>query len=221
MYDIILLASPILLVISITIYCIWALKKKRKKKIWTKIQKSGKQGEKKVQTTLKKLEKNDKRYKIYHNIKLGPDMERTNEYDTVIIGPNGIFHLETKNYGGERGGILDVEKSKNWILHKKNGYSKLITNPISQVNSHEYRLKGFLYRKLGMKNIPTQGIIVLSCDHIKLRFNKSNSLKIPILHRRELITYIKKYNNGKIKINPDTIDKICEQVELMNNMQGN
>lgn len=219
MYDIILLASPILVVIGITIYCIWALKKKRKKKIWNKIQKSGRQGEKKVQATLKKLEKNDKRYKIYHNIKLGPSLEHTNEYDTVIIGPNGIFHLETKNYGGERGGILDVDKNKNWLLHKKNGYSKLIINPISQVNSHEYRLKGFLHRKLGIKNIPTQGIIVLSCDHIKLRFNnKNNSLKIPILHRRELIRYVKNYNNGKMHIDSEMINKICKQVELMNDI---
>ncbi|NLB87910.1 MAG: NERD domain-containing protein [Syntrophomonadaceae bacterium] len=217
MYEIILLASPILIVIGITIYCIWALKKRRKEKIWTKIRKSGQQGEKKVQTTLKKLEKNDKRYKIYHNVKLGPNLERTNEYDTVIIGPNGIFHLETKNYGGERGGIIDVDKNKKWILHKKNGYSKLIANPISQVNSHEYRLRGFLYRNLGIKNVPTQGIIVLSCDHVKLRFNNKNPpLNIPILHRRDLIPYIKNYNHGKICINSDTIESICEQVELMN-----
>ncbi|HZK44184.1 MAG TPA: nuclease-related domain-containing protein [Syntrophomonadaceae bacterium] len=217
MFDFIILASPIVVVLAIAIYCIWALKQRKRQKIKTKIKESGNRGEKKVQTTLKNLEKNSKHYKVYHNIKLGPDLEHTNEFDTVIIGPNGIFHIETKNYGGERGGLLDIDSQNNWLLHKKNGYSKMITNPISQVNSHEYRLNGFLYRKLGVRNIPTQGIIVLSCDNLKYRFSEQDtSIKIPILHRRGIIKYIKSYNNGKKVIKPHLIEEIGEQIELMN-----
>ncbi len=213
----VLLASPILLVLGIAIYCIWALQQRRKQKIRIKIRKSGDQGEKKVQSTLRSLEKSDKRYKIYHNVKLGPDLEHTNEYDTVIVGPNGIFHIETKNYGGERGGIIDIDSRSNWILHKKNGYSKMLVNPISQVDSHEYRLKGFLYRNLGLKNVPTQGIIVLSCDHVQYRLSNNNTrLHVPILNRKEIIKYIKNYNDGQTAINPNMISDICKTIELMN-----
>lgn len=217
MLKIIILATPILLVLGLAVYSICALKARKKQKIYTLIKASGNEGEKKVQATLKSLEKSDKRYKIYHNIKLGPDIDHTNEFDTLIVGPNGIFHIETKNYGGERGGLLDIDLQNNWLLHKKNGYSKTLTNPISQVNSHEYRLNGFLNRYVGIKNLPTQGIIVLSCDHLKYRFNQdSSSLNIPILYRRELIKYIKKYNNGKPSLDASLIQEISFHIELMN-----
>ena len=164
------LITPIILVLGIALYFIWAFNKQKKHYETKKeIMKSGDRGEYKVQAVLRTLQKSNSRYRVYHNIKLGPDPEHTNEYDTVIVGPNGIFHIETKNYGGERGGIIDIDSRQNWILHKKNGYSKIIANPVGQVDSHEYRLKGFLKKVVGVRNVPTQGIIVLSCDKTTAR----------------------------------------------------
>jgi hypothetical protein len=211
------LITPIILVLGVALYFIWAFKK-RSQQYQTKkeIMKSGDRGEYKVQAVLRALQKPNSRYQIYHNIKLGPDPEHTNEYDTVIVGPNGIFHIETKNYGGERGGIIDIDSRQNWILHKKSGYSKIIANPIGQVDSHEYRLKGFLNKVVGVRNLPTQGIIVLSCDHIKLRVNKDIDSSIPILTRHELVPYIRSYRQGKVTLYPRTIKKICQRIEDMN-----
>ena len=213
-----LILSPIIVVLLITLYFIWSLKISDKNKIKRQIIKSGDKGESKVQAVLKGLEKNNSRYKVYHNVHLGPDESNTNEYDTVVIGPNGIFHIETKNYGGERGGIIDIDSNGNWILHKKNGYSKIITNPTGQVGSHEYRLKGFLMKVVGIRNLPTQGIIVLSCDKIIIRDNERAKREIPILGRHELAGYIKSYKKGKIKLYPRTMKKICRSIEAMNSM---
>lgn len=213
-----LILSPIIVVLLITVYFIWSLKISEKNKIKRQIIKSGDRGESKVQSALKSLEKNNSRYKVYHNIRLGPDESSTNEYDTVVIGPNGIFHIETKNYGGERGGIIDIDSNGNWILHKKNGYSKIITNPAGQVGSHEYRLKGFLMKVVGIKNLPTQGIIVLSCDQIVIRDREKTAREIPILGRHELAGYIKSYKKGKIVLYPRTRKKICKSIEAMNSM---
>jgi len=211
------LVTPIILVLGVTLYFIWALKIREKQyKTKKEIMKSGDQGEYKVQAVLRVLQKPNSHYRVYHNIKLGPDPEHTNEYDTVIVGPNGIFHIETKNYGGERGGIIDIDSQQNWILHKKSGYSKIITNPTGQVDSHEYRLRGFLNKVVGIRNIPTQGIIVLSCDHIKVRVNKNRDSSIPILNRHELVPYIRSYGEGKISLYPRTIKKICQSIEDMN-----
>lgn len=211
------LITPIVIVLGAALYFIWAFKIREKKyKTRKEIMKSGDRGEYKVQAVLRQLQKPNSRYRVYHNIKLGPDPEHTNEYDTVIVGPNGIFHIETKNYGGERGGIIDIDSQQNWILHKKSGYSKVITNPAGQVDSHEYRLKGFLNKVVGVRNLPTQGIIVLSCDHIKVRVNKNRDSSIPILNRHELIPYIRNYGQGKIALYPRTIKKICQSIEDMN-----
>ncbi len=212
--------SPIFLVFLATVYFIWAFNKRAEKLAEQKeIIKAGDKGEYKVQSVLTPLEKPNSHYKVYHNIKLGPDTLHTNEYDSLVIGPNGIFHIETKNYGGERGGIIDVDSRGNWILHKKNGYSKIISNPAGQVDSHEYRLKGFLNRVVGVRNLPTQGIIVLSCDKVSIRYNTKAKRDIPIMGRHELVDYIQNYNSGNLVVYPRTIKKICKNIEEMNRME--
>ena len=215
-----IIISPILIVLMAAIYFIWAVKKREKKQhIKKEIMKSGNQGEYKVQAVLRPLERPNSPYRVYHNVKLGPDLLHTNEYDTIVIGPNGIFHIETKNYGGERGGIIDIDSKQNWILHKKSGYSKIITNPTGQVDSHEYRLQGFLNRVVGVRNLPTQGIIALACDGIVVRSQDEPNKDIPVLGRHQLLSYIKNYNQGKLVLYPRTIKKISHSIEAMNYKQ--
>ncbi len=215
----ILMLSPIILVAIAAVIFILAVKSRDKKnETQRKIMQSGDRGELKVQQVLSNLENPKSHYRVYHNIKLGPDGEHTNEYDTLVVGPNGIFHIETKNYGGERGGIIDVDSNGNWILHKKSGYSKIITNPAGQVDSHEYRLQGFLKKVVGVRNLPTQGIVVLSCDNITVRYNKKFVNELTVLGRHELVGYIKNYKSGKKILYPRTINKICKNIESMNDM---
>jgi len=215
----ILILSPIVLVALASVAIILALKSRDKKNETQKrIMQSGDRGELKVQQVLSNLENPKSRYRVYHNIKLGPDADHTNEYDTLVVGPNGIFHIETKNYGGERGGIIDIDSNGNWILHKKSGYSKIITNPAGQLDSHEYRLQGFLRKVVGIRNLPTQGIVVLSCDNITLRNNQKDKNELTVLSRHELVGYIKNYRNGKKLLYPRTINKICKNIESMNHM---
>ncbi|HEX3011605.1 MAG TPA: nuclease-related domain-containing protein [Syntrophomonadaceae bacterium] len=216
--DNLILICPIVVVLLLALFFIYKLKLREKEETKKQIIKSGDRGEFKVQHTLRVLDKPNSRYKVYHNVNLGPDPLHTNEYDTVIIGPNGIFHIETKNYGGERGGIIDIDNNGNWILHKKNGHSKLITNPAGQVDSHQYRLKGFMNKVVGVRNLPIQGIIVLSCDNITLRYNQKTEEEIPIVNRKQLVGYIKHYNKGKKILYPRTIDKICRNIESMNSI---
>lgn len=213
----ILMLSPIFLV-AFTALIFFLVLRSRDKKNETrrKIIRSGDRGEHKVQQVLSSLQKPKSRYRVYHNIKLGPDREHTNEYDTLVIGPNGIFHIETKNYGGERGGIIDVDSQGNWILHKKSGYSKIITNPAGQVDSHEYRLQGFLKKVVRVRNLPTQGIVVLSCDNVTVRYNQKTNSDLTVLSRHELVRYIKSYQSGNKLLYPRTINKICKNIESMN-----
>jgi len=214
------LLSPIILVGIAAVYFVLAVRARDKKQeTQKKIMQSGDRGELKVQKILRYLENPKSRYRVYHNIKLGPDEEHTNEYDTLVVGPNGIFHIETKNYGGERGGIIDVDSKGNWILHKKSGYSKIITNPAGQVDSHEYRLQGFLKKVVGVRNLPTQGILVLSCDNITLRYNKKPDDNLMVMNRHELVQYIKSYKSGKKTLYPRTIIRICKNIESMNDMK--
>jgi hypothetical protein len=67
-----------------------------------------------------------------------------NELDNLIIGPNGIFIIETKNYVGTISG--DV-KDHDWIQERTvrgKDITKDFYNPIMQVQQHGRRLEEFL-----------------------------------------------------------------------------
>ena len=80
----------------------------------------------------------------FQNITISFDGKQS-ELDTVIVGPKGVFIIETKNMGGTIVGNYD---NPQWV-QKKVGqqgtpYSKNFYSPIKQVGTHTYRLAGFL-----------------------------------------------------------------------------
>lgn len=73
---------------------------------------------------------------------------RSNELDAVIVGPNGVFIAEIKNYKGEISG--DYSDSSLYRTKTSSGgveRSDYISNPVKQVNAHTYRLANFLREK--------------------------------------------------------------------------
>ena len=74
---------------------------------------------------------------------------KTSELDMVVVGPTGVFIIETKNHNGMIVGNYD---SPQWVQKKVGrgggSYSKSFYNPIKQVGTHVYRLANYL-RKNG------------------------------------------------------------------------
>ena len=70
---------------------------------------------------------------------------KTSELDIVVVGPSGVFVVETKNLNGS---IIGDCNGPNWTQHKvgRGGtpYSKDFYSPIKQVATHTYRLANFL-----------------------------------------------------------------------------
>jgi len=70
---------------------------------------------------------------------------KSSELDTLIIGPTGVFVVETKNLNGTITGNISEH---NWIQHKigraGTPYSKTFYSPVKQVNTHIYRIANFL-----------------------------------------------------------------------------
>lgn len=65
---------------------------------------SGKEGEANVRYHLKWLEG----YKVLHNVRI-PNPLESQEFDHIVIGENGVFHLETKNHVGKHGAKIVIE----------------------------------------------------------------------------------------------------------------
>lgn len=73
---------------------------------------------------------------------------KTSELDMVVVGPTGVFVIETKNLNGTIVGNYD---NPQWV-QKKIGqqgtpYSKNFYNPIKQVGTHVYRLANCLRKE--------------------------------------------------------------------------
>ena len=104
-----------------------------KRNSWVK----GLEGENTVLNYLNTLPKN---YFVFHDVTLP---KKKGNIDHVVIGPNGIFVKETKNYSG-----MYSIKGDKWYYHRKGRAKKKIDkNPGVQVVRNVIDLKSFLNNK--------------------------------------------------------------------------
>ena len=85
-------------------------------------------------------------YHIIPNVEVTVEGKHS-EMDTVVVGPTGIFIVETKSKTGDIYAYLD---SHDWIQEKvtrSNIYKDPFYSPAKQVATHAYRLSTFLKSK--------------------------------------------------------------------------
>lgn len=76
----------------------------------------------------------DKQYVALHNLRLRVS-GRAQEFDHIVIGPNGVFHIDSKHWSG------DIEFSERGVTRSNGGKNE---NPTGQLYRHEYVLKELL-----------------------------------------------------------------------------
>ena len=127
-------------------------------------QKKGEKGEREVEHALKWLDKNKylvvprlpgKRHNQVNTIELynGEFIDESQQFDHIVIGRQGVFMIETKDYAGK----LIIDSNGNWIRIKKYGVEEGEKNPVAQVDRHIKLLKSFLG-----DGIPIMGIICIA-----------------------------------------------------------
>ncbi|WPC42811.1 NERD domain-containing protein [Clostridium sp. JS66] len=147
------------------------------------IVKAGKIGENKVSHYLSFLNLNE--YIIYNNINIRVN-GRSQQIDHLIIGRNGIFHLETKNYSGD----IYIDKNENWSKSNKNKY-ELLDNPVGQIKRHEQLLKEALDNKYEIVSILVMAN--KNCKLLGLQNTKLNVIKV-----EKLLDFISSYKETKL-----------------------
>ncbi len=81
---------------------------------------------------------------LFSNVPIEIEGKRT-ELDHIIVNNRGIFIIEVKNYSGSLMGTdNDYEWVKTKISSSGNSYTKIVKNPIKQVNRQVYLLAQFL-----------------------------------------------------------------------------
>lgn len=144
----------------------------------------GAQGEETVAHYLSFL---DAPYRVIHDIIL-PEMR--GNIDHVVLGPNGVFAIETKNHKG-----FITCNGDSWLQHKVGqGGTPYLGNigcPSKQVKRYAILLKNIIQDKLNI-NLYVNGILVFTNREAKLRMNNPTVI---ILKPNQLCNFIKTHQS--------------------------
>lgn len=204
--------SPIAIIIS-TIFV-----KTYSKKI--KILKSGLEGEVKASKIFSKLSDD---YYVLSDLDIRVE-DKISQVDSIVVGSNGIFIIETKNLNGV---IEGSAEDKEIIQHKKSAkggeYKKNFYNPIRQVGTHVYRVSEVL--KMNKLNKWVQGMVYFTNNKCIVNIDSD---KIPVFSAseegdKEILNYIVNYDNNaeiiskeeKVKI-VDILKQFCDNTNNRN-----
>ncbi|MBM7648442.1 hypothetical protein JOC78_001384 [Bacillus ectoiniformans] len=167
------------------------------------ILRSGLKGEKQALEFFKQLPED---YTVFSDLEIIAEGKKS-QLDNVIVGPNGIFVIETKNLNGEiQGNSDDTQLTQYKIGRKGNPYNKTFYNPIKQVSTHVYRLS----RLLKSNGVDTwiQGAVYFANPDCSVMVH--NDSDIPVFSHsdnRHMLQYILSYQ-GKKKVSLQDKEKL-------------
>jgi hypothetical protein len=110
---------------------------------------AGKKGEMEIAYYLTWLNNN---YHAFNDICIYSEKYGNQQIDHLVVGPNGIFHLETKNING----TIKITDTGDWILEKKLRNQLLVEgmeSPHHQIRRHELVLKDLLAQHFKPKEL--------------------------------------------------------------------
>lgn len=130
------------------------------------------------------------------------------EMDMVVVGPTGVYIIETKNHNGTiYGGYAD----RNWIQHKigRRGspYQNEIYSPVKQVGTHIYRLANYL-RSNGAR-VHVDGLVYFSNYEAVLQLHGKPD-KIPVFSAsgNDFASINRYIVSGDITLDNATVNKV-------------
>ena len=127
---------------------------------------SGKEGEDRVAKELDSFCHNHRSYNHYHSLLL-----KFQEFDFLLIGENGIFNIEVKNYSGHNT-TVSIDNKRNWFKEKQ-GTKTAIKDPAAQVLRHHEVLQSIFGEKFQVMDI----LLLANEDNI-LTGGKNSNLNI-------------------------------------------
>lgn len=174
--------------------------------VWNNVSilKFGLEGEKEVFDLLKNL---PKKYKVLSDVHI-VDGKKSSQIDFVIIGPNGLFIMESKHIKG----VITGNEEDTYLKKTKYGrsgekYVKTMYNPIRQISGHKKGIEIFMKKhNIYHKAIP---ILYFSNDcNMKVKSNKVKVIHDPVL----VIDYIKRHQERNERISERMQEKMVKEL---------
>lgn len=139
-------------------------------------------------------------YYVFHDVTL-PDGR--GNIDHIVVGPTGLFVIETKNYSGKY-----KINGNQWYYYKDNKYIKINKNPGAQLIRNTLDLKSFLETKgINKSEIYANGIVAFIQNKYTITQEPENyTVLSPKMIPKHII-------NNKKNQNLETLTKIAEELE--------
>lgn len=161
----------------------------------------GRRGEHEVAYALKWLPRD---YLVLNDITLvAPGLGRQ-QFDHLVVGPQGIFHLETKNING----AIIILPDGQWMLLRpgESGITKEgMESPAFQIQRHERVLRAVLDRCLPGYPIPVMSAVVLSHPRSLV---EGQATSLTVLKKEQLLDYIANYP-GERPLSPEQVRRVA------------
>jgi len=129
--------------------------------------------------------------------------ERYGNIDHILLCPNGIFAIETKNYEGEI-----ICYGDKWYRHYEGGFTIDMGSPSKQVKRNAVKLKQLIESQKNIFKNPlkiwVEGIVVFTNFNVNLKLNKPT---VTVLKVEELYDYLKN-KESKIKFSSEELESI-------------
>ncbi len=164
----------------------------------------GLEGEKEALELLSKL---PNLYKVLSDVHL-VDGKKSSQIDFVIIGPNGVFIMESKHIKGVIVGKEDdtyIQKIK--IGRSGDKYYKRMYNPIKQISGHKIGMDVFL-KKRGFRYSAIPILFFSNECTVKVRSRKVKIITEPVL----AIDYIKRHKVENVYLPPRIQEEIAREL---------
>ena len=128
-------------------------------------------------------------------------VDEPQEFDHIVVGPQGVFNIETKNYAGK----IIVDQDGNWIREESDGKRTGERNPVQQSRRHEAVL-----RSIVGEDVPIISILVIANPRAIIQ-GAENS-KVKLLKSDRLEEYIANYK-GSVSYPKEKIQALADEIE--------
>ena len=128
-------------------------------------------------------------------------VDEPQEFDHIVIGPQGVFNIETKNYTGK----IIIDRDGNWIREQSDGRKVGERNPLQQSRRHEAVL-----RSIVGDDVPI--ISILAIANPKAIIQGAENSKVKLLKSDVLEEYISNYK-GAVSYTKEKIQALAEEIE--------
>lgn len=170
------------------------------------IKQAGKEGENATGSLLAQLPAS---YTVIMNAVVTYD-GKSSEIDNIVVGPTGVFIIETKNHNGT---ITANYNAHDWQQYKvgRGGtpYTKTFYSPVKQVGTHVYRLAHYLREN----HINTRINAAVYFSHPEAKVNVTGTPNnTPVFTAAETQALFQYIMSGTAQLTPETVNRIVQLI---------